>query len=80
MTRVKAVVDTLYAVLDPGTNAPTPIIPKKRASTRLKNLLKKVKESSRQSAQIQNLLLKSGVVDKDEVLEVESLYKEEEDV
>ena len=47
MTQVKAIVDMLYRVLDPGTNNPSLIIPKKRTSTRLKNLLKKVKNSSK---------------------------------
>jgi hypothetical protein len=75
MTRVEAAVDALHGVLDPGTDAPSPVVPKKRTSTRLKNPSKKAKDSGGQSEQIRNPLL-----DEDERLEVESHHGGEEDL
>ena len=80
LTRVEAALDSLSEALDPGSAVPSPVVPKKRASTRLKNPSKKAKDTGGQSAPIRNPLLEGGAEDDDEPLEVESQHANDSDV
>ena len=62
----------------PYINAPSPVIPKRRASGHTKGQLKKTKKSGGPSETIRNPLLDEDVTVDNELLEVESHHGDDE--